>query len=149
MRANKYNFIIFWVVLAGTLFLFHGCAKTENPKQAAASPGNIEESLESLAKKFPKIPFPINYDLDRFRSVVYKSGDGRIRTGHLYFKGQQPEEDAIIYYQNEMPIRGWALVRNFEREATVLLYGQGVQICTVTIIKSKGETLIDIQFRPK
>lgn len=149
MRANKSNFIIIWVILAGALFLFQGCAKTEKPKQSGKSPGNIEESLESLAKRFPKIPFPNNYELDRSRSVVYESGDGRVRIGHLYFKGQQPAEDAILYYRNEMATRDWNLIRNFEQEATVLLYGQGAQICTVTIMKSNGETLIDIQFRPK
>lgn len=146
--TKKYGFPISWAILAGILLLFYGCAGTEKPDKSGKHVGNIKESLESLAKRFPKIPFPNGYELDRSKSFLYESKDGRIKTGHLYLDGKEAPESAIGFYSSEMAKRGWKLIRTVEQETVIMVYEQGGEICTVAILKAKEGTRLDIQFRP-
>ena len=69
--------------------------------------------------------------------------------GRLHLTGWGGPDDVIMFYRNEMIKKSWKLIRVTEQEATVMLYEQDGQICTVVIVKSFGKTSVDIQFGPK
>ena len=149
MRTSKYIALFLLAVLIGAPVLFAGCVSKETPRAHRATAGNVRDSLSSLSKRFSNIPLPRNYDLDRSKSFIYESGNGKVKVGRLHLTGWGGPENIINFYRSEMVKRGWDLIRVTEQEATIMLYSQDNQICTVVIVKSFGKTSVDIQFGPK
>jgi len=149
MRMPNYTPSFLRTIFAVALLFIFGCAATESSKSHRGTAGNVKDSLPTLSKRFSNIPLPRKYDLDRSKSFIYESGSGNVKVGRLHLTGWGGPENIIMFYRNEMVKKGWDLIRVTEQEATVMLYEQDNQICTVVIVKSFGKTSVDIQFGPK
>jgi len=145
----KYKSLFLQAVIFGTLILFVGCASKETGKSKRGHAGNVKESIPALQKRFANIPLPKDYDLDRSKSFIYESGTGHVKVGRLHLTGWGGPDNVINFYRTEMIKKGWNLIRVTEQEATVMLYDQESDLCTIVIVKSYGKTSVDIQFGPK
>ena len=132
MRTSKYISLFLLALLVGAPVLFAGCVSKESPRPHRGTAGNVKDSLSSLSKRFSNIPIPKKYDLDRSKSFIYESGKGDVKVGRLHLTGWGGQDEVIVFYRNEMVKRGWDLIRVTEQEATIMLYGQDSQICTVS-----------------
>ena len=146
MRKSKY---LLYALITAALILVVGGVSKEGPKSQNGTAGNVKGSIPSLTKRFANIPLPKGYELDRSKSFIYESGSGHVKVGRLHLTGWGGPDSTINFYRTEMIKKGWDLIRATEQEATVLLYEQDKQICTVVIVKSFGKTNVDIQFGPK
>ena len=149
MRIPKHISLFILALLVAAPLLFTGCAAKETGRSHRGTAGNVKDSMPALSKRFSNIPLHKDYDLDRSKSFIYESGDGNVKVGRLHLTGWGGPDDIIVFYRNEMVKKGWKLIRMTEQEATILLYEQGAQICTVVLVKSFGKTSVDIQFGPK
>ena len=149
MTKIKYNSIFLQAVIFGTLLLLVGCVSKETGKSTRGTAGNVKASMPALQKRFANIPLPKDYDLDRSKSFIYESGTGHVKVGRLHLTGWGGPDNVINFYRTEMIKKGWNLIRVTEQEATIMLYEQEADLCTIVIVKSYGKTSVDIQFGPK
>jgi hypothetical protein len=145
----KFNRLILLTILLVTFALLAGCASNDSGRSKRGTAGGVKESIPSLQKRFANIPLPKGYDLDRSRSFIYESGSGHVKVGRLHLTGWGGPDNVINFYRTEMIKKKWNLIRVTEQEATIMLYDQETELCTIVIVKSYGKTSIDIQFGPK
>ena len=137
--------IIFFLI---TLF-FSGCAGLDiGLDDKRSSPSRPPQ--QANAYPFSDIPVPPNFSRNETKSWIYESGSGTVKVARLFFSGYKKIDYIVIFYQNEMLNKGWALVNSIktEREHIMNFQKEG-WVSTVRLNSNFVSTFIEITAGPK
>ena len=136
--------LITFLALAAIASFFLGCAST-----ASNTDSDGKKLPPPIAIQFSSIPLPDGIELNRNKTFIYESGSGAVKVGRLSFSLWNRVGEVVEYFRNEMPSRGWQLVRVIEHDVTVMLYEMEGDVCTIIVEPTLGKTQIEIQIGPK
>ena len=137
--------IIFFLI---TLF-FSGCAGLDiGLDDKTSSPSRPPQ--QANAYPFSDIPVPPDFSRNETKSWIYESGSGTVKVARLFFSGYKKIDYVVIFYQNEMLNKGWALVNSIktEREHIMNFQKEG-WVSTVRLNSNFVSTFIEITAGPK
>ncbi len=138
--------LLTFLALAAMASGFLGCT----PKAYSPNTGSDGKKLPPpIAMQFSSIPLPDGVELDRDKTFIYESGSGTVKVGRLSFSLWNRAGEVVEYFRNEMPGRGWQLIRVVEHDVTVMLYEKESDVCTIMVEPTLGKTQIEIQIGPK
>ena len=132
-----------------TLF-FSGCAEWNfGLDRKKSSPSRPPQ--QANAYPFSDIPVPPDFSRNDSKSWIYESGSGTFKAAKLFFSGYENLEQVVIFYQNEMLNKGWALVNAVKTEkAQTLNFQKEGWLSTITLYSQNFlSTTIEIQAGPK
>ena len=131
------------------LLIFSGCAEwnigLDGKKSSPSRPPQ-----QANAYPFSDIPVPPDFARNESKSWIYEAGSGNIKVARLFFSGYKKIDHVVIFYQNEMLNKGWALVNSIktEREHIINFQKEG-WVSTIRIESNIVSTFIEIQAGPK
>ena len=131
-----------------TLF-FSGCAGLDiGLDDKKSSPSRPPQ--QANAYPFSDIPVPPDFSRNETKSWIYESGSGTVKVARLFFSGYKKIDYVVIFYQNEMLNKGWALVNliKTEREQIMNFQKEG-WVSTVRLNSNFVSTFIEITAGPK
>ena len=131
-----------------TLF-FSGCAGLDiGLDDKRSSPSRPPQ--QANAYPFSDIPVPPDFSRNETKSWIYESGSGTVKVARLFFSGYKKIDYVVIFYQNEMLNKGWALVNSIktEREHIMNFQKEG-WVSTVRLNSNFVSTFIEITAGPK
>ena len=131
-----------------TLF-FSGCAGLDiGLDDKRSSPSRPPQ--QANAYPFSDIPVPPDFSRNETKSWIYESGSGTVKVARLFFSGYKKIDYIVIFYQNEMLNKGWALVNSIktEREHIMNFQKEG-WVSTVRLNSNFVSTFIEITAGPK
>ena len=137
--------IIFFLI---TLF-FSGCAGLNiGLDDKTSSPSRPPQ--QANAYPFSDIPVPPDFSRNETKSWIYESGSGTVKVARLFFSGYKKIDYVVIFYQNEMLNKGWAIVNSIktEREHIMNFQKEG-WVSTVRLNSNFVSTFIEITAGPK
>ena len=129
--------------------IFSGCAEwnigLDGKKSSPSRPPQ-----QANAYPFSDIPVPPDFSRNESKSWIYEAGSGNIKVARLFFAGYKKIDHVVIFYQNEMLNKGWALINSIktEREQIMNFQKEG-WVSTIRIESNIVSTFIEIQAGPK
>jgi len=110
----------------------------------------VEASLpRPVDMQFPILPFPSGYKMDRDRSFIYESGQGKVKVGGIHLTTTDTTDEVVTFYRTEMKNKGWRLIRMVDHLGTIMLFERKTMMCTITVESLAEKTLIIIHIGPK
>ncbi len=117
--------------------------QTQTPAQA---PSQEEVSRHY---RFPDVPFPQDFKLDRDKSFIYEAKESATKVGRLVYTGYDNITNVVDFYQNEMINNGWTEVRIIEHSGTIMLFEKESKICHVIVQSGFATATVEIQIGPR
>ena len=133
-----------------TLF-FSGCAEFDIGLDNSKNASPIRPKQQATAYPFSDIPVPRDFTRNESKSWIYESGTGTVKVARLFFSGYKDLEYVVIFYQNEMLNKGWALVNSIKTEREHIMNYQKEGWVSTIRLESRNflNTIIEIQAGPK
>ena len=129
--------------------IFSGCAEWNiglNGKKSSPS----RPPQQANAYPFSDIPVPPDFSRNESKSWIYEAGSGNIKVARLFFAGYKKIDHVVIFYQNEMLNKGWALVNSIKTEREhIMNYQKEGWVSTIRVESNIVSTFIEIQAGPK
>ncbi len=135
------NFALLFALASA--FALSACAALQAPPEAP--------SQEEISRhyRFPDVPFPKDFKLDRDKSFIYEAKESNTKVGRLYYKGYDSISHVVEFYQNEMINNGWTEVRIIEHSGTIMLFEKESKICHVIVQSGLTTSTVEIQIGPR
>jgi hypothetical protein len=129
--------------------IFSGCAEwnigLDGKKSSPSRPPQ-----QANAYPFLDIPVPPDFSRNESKSWIYEAGSGNIKVARLFFAGYKKIDHVVIFYQNEMLNKGWALVNSIKTEREhIMNYQKEGWVSTIRVESNIVSTFIEIQAGPK
>jgi hypothetical protein len=129
--------------------IFSGCAEwnigLDGKKSSPSRPPQ-----QANAYPFSDIPVPPDFSRNESKSWIYEAGSGKIKVARLFFAGYKKIDHVVIFYQNEMLNKGWALVNSIKTEREhIMNYQKEGWVSTIRVESNIVSTFIEIQAGPK
>ncbi|HIJ50239.1 MAG TPA: hypothetical protein HPP54_04155 [Nitrospinae bacterium] len=131
------------------ILIFSGCAEwnigLDGKKSSPSRPPQ-----QANAYPFSDIPVPPDFSRNESKSWIYEAGSGNIKVARLFFAGYKKIDHVVIFYQNEMLNKGWALVNSIKTEREhIMNYQKEGWVSTIRVESNIVSTFIEIQAGPK
>ncbi|MDH5763976.1 MAG: hypothetical protein OEZ51_13450 [Nitrospinota bacterium] len=150
MTKNRTYLIGTLLILSLMLVGISACVTPPSGTEGETQAKAMEASLpRPVNMQFPILPFPTGYEMDRDRSFVYESGQGKIMVGGIHLVVADTPDQMVSFYRAGMQEKGWRLIRMVDHRGTIMLYETKTLICTITVEPMVEKTQVIIHIGPK